>query len=529
MGFTFVQKSGKYEYIYEASSYRNEDGAPRNRRTPIGKIDPKTGRPVYKPAYIERMKSAGTPVTIDPQDVRYSIEEIKRSTIRDCGATHLLKMLAERDGLLQTLQESLPLLWREVFTLASFIATTGDPFAYCEEWTRNAETLPVGSMSSQRVSELLLAIEPADREMFFSSWCDFRSDREYLALDITSASSYSEMIDDVEWGYNRDGEDLPQVNICMLMGEQSLLPIYQTVFSGSLKDVSTLTTTLAGFGAITGGKPVLAVMDKGFFSKRNVDGMLSMDAMRFIVSVPFTSAFAKRQVESERKDIDTADKTIVVGGDSMRAVTKRRSWDRDHEVYAHICFNAKKAAGIREALYADVAVLKEEAILNPEKCLNSAEHRKYLNIRKAVKSESGYNVSIKEDVIASELKTSGWMLVISNDIAEARAAMRIYRSKDVVEKGFMMLKNSLGMGRLRVHDKERMQNKLFVGFVALILISEIHKTMNEKRLYRSMTMQQLIRTLSKLRVQEISGDRIMFPLTKAQREIFEAFDINPPM
>jgi hypothetical protein len=53
--------------------------------------------------------------------------------------------------------------------------------------------------------------------------------------------------------------------------------------------------------------------------------------------------------------------------------------------------------------------------------------------------------------------------------------------------------------------------------------------MSEKRLYRSMTMRQLVRTLSKLRVQEISGNRILFPLTKAQREIFEAFDIEPPM
>jgi transposase len=98
----------------------------------------------------------------------------------------------------------------------------------------------------------------------------------------------------------------------MLMGEQSMLPIYQTVFSGSLKDISTLTATLAGFDSVTSGKPVLAVMDKGFFSKRNTDAMLTREGMRFIASVPFTSALAKKQVESERKDIDTADKTDLI-------------------------------------------------------------------------------------------------------------------------------------------------------------------------------------------------------------------------
>lgn len=66
---------------------------------------------------------------------------------------------------------------------------------------------------------------------------------EYLALDITSESSYSELIEDVEWGYNRDHEQLPQVNLCMMVGETSRLPIHQTVYAGSHKDVRTLVTS----------------------------------------------------------------------------------------------------------------------------------------------------------------------------------------------------------------------------------------------------------------------------------------------
>jgi transposase len=76
--------------------------------------------------------------------------------------------------------------------------------------------------------------------------------------------------------------------------------------------------------------------------------------------------------------------------------------------------------------------------------------------------------------------------------------MRIYRAKDVVGKGFLRLKRNLDLGRLRVHFQDRMLNKVFVGFIALILLSEINKVMSEKSLYRTMTMQQLIRCLSKL-------------------------------
>jgi transposase len=530
MSYIFEQTIGKYRYVYEGTSFRDENGNVRTTRTPIGKVDPNTSQRIYKPEYIERMRAAGTPLTISSTQKQFSIDDIERSEIKECGMTHLLRCIAERDGLLETLQSCFPDIWAELFMLACFLIVTGDPFVYCEEWIKSAESLPVGSMSSQRVSELLAAIEQAERERFYAKWCSFRCEREYLALDITSTSSYSELIEDVEWGYNRDHEELPQINICLLMGEQSMLPIYQTVYNGSIRDVSTLEATLAEFRSVAGDRPILAVMDKGFYSKGNVEAMLGgQGEHRFIVSAPFTASFAKRQVDGERKDIDSLNKTIVVNGDSMRAITQRRAWNSRHEVYTHIYFNAKKAFGIREALYANITLLKEEAEANPARHCNSEEHTKYLNIRKSAHAPSGYTVSIREDVAEKEIRTSGWVVVISNDVADAKRAMQIYRAKDVVEKGFWRLKRNLDLGRLRVHSEHRMLNKVFVGFIALILLSELNKTMSEKKLYRTMTMQQLIRSLSKLKIIYVAGTRIMRPASKEQRSIFDAFNVTAPV
>jgi transposase len=528
MSFLFEQTVGKHTYIYECTSYRDDKGAPRNKRIPVGKVDSKTGKRVFKDSYLERMREAGTPIEPEEDEKLFSIADIKKSSIRECGMFHLLRHVAERDGLSQALSEAFPEIWKEIFILACFLVVTGDPFLYCEEWVRSTECISAGNMSSQRVSELLAAIKPECRESFYRAWCALRRDREYLALDITSSSSYSELIDDVEWGYNRDGEHLPQVNICMLMGEESMLPIYQTVFSGSVKDVSTLETMLAEFTFVTGDKPVLAVMDKGFYSKKNVDSMLGDETKKFIISVPFTSAFAKNQVESERKDIDSVSNTIFNNGDSLRAVTHVRSWGKERNIYTHVYFNARKASHLREALYANVARLKDEVESHPEKYAVSTVHKKYLSIRRSGKNDAGYTISIREDVVDKELRTSGWIVVISNDISDAKEAIRIYRAKDVVEKGFLRLKKSLDLGRLRIHSQDRMRNKVFVGFIALILMSELHRVMSEKSLYRSMTMRQMIRILSKLRTQTIGKTRIVYPVTKEQRIIFEAFNIDPP-
>jgi hypothetical protein len=529
MSYIIENKSGKYIYLYECESWR-EDGKVKGRRKPIGKIDPVTGERRFKPEYIERMRKVGTPVEIPSTEKRFSADDVRKSTILECGVFHLLRETSLRSGLLDALEEAFPRFWKEVFMLSAYLAANGEPFMHCADWIEGTESFPVGDLSSQRISELLAGIAPEAREYFYQVWCRRRLEDEYLALDITSVSSYSELVDDVEWGYNRDGEGLPQVNICLLMGENSRLPIYQTVYAGSLKDVTTLDTTIKKFDRITGGKPVLAVMDKGFFSKRNVDGLLSGERPRkFIIAVPFTSKFAKGQVDGERKDIDTVERTIRLGGETMRAVTKERAWGDGRKVYAHIYFAPRKALGRREDLFGYVSMLRDEAESDPAKHMGSAEHKKYLNIRKSRTSGSGYTVNVRGDEANAALGTQGWLVIISNDVTDAKKAIRIYRAKDVVEKGFLGLKCDLDLGRLRVHSQDRMQNKAFVGFVALIMLSHIHSVMMDNDMYGKMTMKTLLRTLAKHRVQNIDGERIVYPASKAQREIYKAFGIRPPM
>ncbi len=38
MSYEVIQKGGKYQYIYLGEGYRNENGQPRQKHKPIGKI-----------------------------------------------------------------------------------------------------------------------------------------------------------------------------------------------------------------------------------------------------------------------------------------------------------------------------------------------------------------------------------------------------------------------------------------------------------------------------------------------------------
>jgi hypothetical protein len=304
-------KVNGHVYLYESKSYRDKQGSPRNIRKFIGKIDSETGEPIYTATYLEQMNNTGKPI-INTNIKNYSINDIKHSQVKEFGATYLLKCIAEKIGLLNILQETFPDNWKQIFSIACFLISNDEPVMYCEDWIERVDNLSPVSISAPSISRLFKSINYEKRLKFFEKWSLYRQENEFLALDITSVSSYSELISDVEWGYNRDKEKLAQINLCLILGEKTKLPIFQTVYSGSLTDVSTLNTTLKLTEFLEISR-MLVVMDKGFYSQTNVDNLISNHTgYKFLLAMPFSSIFAKNQVEYVRKYIDQAKNTICI-------------------------------------------------------------------------------------------------------------------------------------------------------------------------------------------------------------------------
>jgi hypothetical protein len=535
MAYLSYMKVGKYIYIYEVSGYRDSNGKPRNKKHPVGKVDPETGQEIFKPDFIPKLTQYGKsmPAQDNGRKETFSIRDLKTSVIRDYGATYFLNCIAQQIGLKEVLSSSCGHLSGEILTLAHYLICSEDPFAYCAHWIEGTETEGGRSLSSQRISDLLHEITAAHRTDFFRMWSEYRQDREYLALDITSISSWSELIEDVEWGYNRDGEKLAQINLCMLMGETSGLPVFQTVYAGSLKDVSTLKTTIREASCYAKGKRLVLVMDKGFYSAKNVNLLLeSGEGYGFLAAVPFTAGFAKALVRGAREGIDTSENTLAVNQGAVRVVSRRIVWrkqgepDRGTLLTAHVYFNALKAAARKDALYAHVSTLLRQAEAGGVEGKLKEDIKKYLVVKK---SKAGDRYTINHGVIEKELEHAGWLVLITNRTKGGEEAIEYYRAKDVIEKGFLKLKHAIDLNRLRVHSQESMQNKVFVGFISLILLSHINRVMVRTKMYRDMSMKDVLLTLKKLRVQRIAGETILFPVTVEQRSIYNAFSIKLPV
>ena len=121
-------------------------------------------------------------------------------------------------------------------------------------------------LKSQNISNLLAKIGDSDIPYAFMGKIlrNLRTKRT-LVYDLTSFSSYSQLINLLEYGYNRDDFDLSQVNLSMIVDKEKGIPVMYDIYPGSIVDVTTLKNTIKKIEAY-GVENYTLAMDRGFFS-----------------------------------------------------------------------------------------------------------------------------------------------------------------------------------------------------------------------------------------------------------------------
>jgi transposase len=387
-------------------------------------------------------------------------------------------------------------------------------------------------MSSQRITDLLRSITDDKIIEFFQAWVKYRVEKEYIAYDITSISSYSELIELVELGYNRDKENLPQINLGMFFGETSKLPIFYNIFQGSIKDVKTLTNMLT-YTDILNITNVKYVMDKGFYSDSNITEMLKQKK-KFTIAVPFKNMKAIDAVAKVKDYIRIPENSVGYGEELIYGVTETLNWPieqsdgsiKEVKVYQHIFFDADKRNEIETRVIGKVNKQKAELELIDKLPKDISKYEKYFELKQL---KNKIKITVKNDVIEKELKHEGYLIIFSNDLKNIKDVLYTYRTKDVVEKAFDNLKNELDVKRLRVHTTSSLKGKVFIAFIALILNTYIFKILVDQKLASQFSTSDVIKELEKINKITFNNETtILTKITATQNKIFKAFKINAP-
>ena len=195
------------------------------------------------------------------------------------------------------------------------------------------------SFSSQWLSSFLERLSTKDSAMtsFYNSL--IVGEDESLIFDITSLSSASRNIDWLEWGYNRDGLDLPQVNLGLVLSLHRHLPLYFKLFPGSINDVVTLKNLVAEVKAF-GITKSLFILDRGFYSENNIKEM-SREKIDFIIPLPFSVNIGKGLVSETNADIENPANAKRFGGDIFY-VLESNVQIGGVNAYGYVLFNKKR-------------------------------------------------------------------------------------------------------------------------------------------------------------------------------------------
>lgn len=504
------QKDISYVY-YRTRVYRNAKGQPTNDTVLIGKKDHESGMLIPNNKYY---KFFG----VEPKEKSY--QEIVPNAILDYGNNYLLEYLLEKYDVNSTLKYAFPDIHKEIATLAKYMLCEGNVYYYCEDWCDKTYTGLSKAISSQKASELCKAIGLNKRRKFFKRWIYAREKEEYLAYDITSISSYSTGNDNVEWGYNRDEEALPQINMGMIFGEATKIPVYYNVYPGSIPDKSYLDYMLRDSEDI-GLKYSKFVMDKGFFTEHNLK-RLAKETLCFIVSVPNHQNIPKRLIaENARMQYDSRN-SLGSGKPYARCVTIT---DYGFRCNVHVFFDTMKFHDESATLLSNIERREQALSTMTAKPSEPQAYDKYFVFKE---NKKYFSFERNTTAINEAISAFGYFLILTTDFKlTSNEVLEIYRRKDVVEKCFDNLKNAIDMKRLRTHSTESSDGKIFIAFVSLILRSILENTIGEFNRNNNLTIEKVMKELSKIRVVHLSnGTSLLNPITKKQRSILENFGVT---
>lgn len=396
-------------------------------------------------------------------------------------------------------------------------------------------TQDMKNYSDSTVSDFLRTVSESQRQAFLDCWNADRNQREriYISYDSTNKNCEAGDISMVEYGAAKVDTGLPIFNYAIGYDVNNREPLIYEKYPGSINDVSQLqfmVEKVKGYGY----KNIGFILDRGYFSKENLNYM-DNNGFSFIIMVKgikeFVIELIRKNKGSFENDWGNQISEYGVYGKSIHTFvyasdTKKR--------YVHIYYSAGKAAGERAKLEESIQEMQSylKKYQDSDHEFGPAFHKYfYMHYNK----ETGHFVYGEPNlqVIRDELDLCGYFAIISSEKMGAAEAINLYKNRDASEKVFRADKSYLGNSCLRVASEEAASNKVFIGFIALIIRTRMYtalknqaKEMLKKPNY--LTVPAAIRELEKIEMtrQLDKVYRLDHAVTKTQQVILGAFNIE---
>jgi len=443
------------------------------------------------------------------------------------------KVLADT-GLLEILETILNKTDMEtVLTLAINKVINPQPMHAIHLWYEDtilSRTYPDAIIESRAISKFLKKIGMEKiRQQVFKKIIEKNNVGKVLLYDITSITSYSEFIQLLEYGYNRNADGLKQVNFALVVDKINNMPIVYEVYSGSVVDTNTIQEILKRLKSY-GIKESVLVIDRGFFSQTNINDIIKFDTdMDFIIPASLNTNTVCDSIENE--EIEKIQYLKQYNKKTMFAKPVAIKVG-EHILKGHLYLNPERAESEKANIYVklyDIKTKVEEKLKTEakelfENILNdiAKNYKKFFELKKETNS-----LEYNETVINQELLYCGKFILLNGKKDYSwEECLETYNKKICVEESFNLLKNDMESARLNMKCDEAFQGLFFIHFLALILKMKLHALLKGSKLNKKYTLNMMLMELHKIKKIELdNGEIIMTILTKSQKEILKALGL----
>lgn len=388
--------------------------------------------------------------------------------------------------------------------------------------------------SDSKISDFLRSITDDQSIGFLNDWNgnNKNKDRIYISYDSTNKNCQAGDIEMAEYGMPKTDIGAAVINYSIAYDVDNSMPLFYEEYPGSIVDVSQLRIMLnkaKGYGY----KNVGFILDRGYFSKENID---FMDACGydFVIMVKGMASFVNKLVLTHKgmfeEKRDCTIRSFHVYGMTVKDVLYATD---EKPRYFHIYYNPYKEASERDVI--------EEKMDRMAKFLDKQVGTKYEQSKKISYyydlyfAKDGCLVAYKEksEIVERELKSCGYFVIVTSKKMTAKEAIELYKSRDASEKLFRGDKSYLGNKSLRTYSDESAAAKIFIEFVALIVRSRIYTCLKKESekldsVPNYMTVPAAIRELEKIEM--IKGFdktyRMDHAVTATQKTILKAFGLT---
>jgi hypothetical protein len=540
-----TQRIHGIEYVYSETSFRVPGKTyPGHKRLYLGKMIDGTFVPNTTFLALSKEQQQATGLTSPPPPPATPEPPVHRRQERSTSPSVGTRLFCGEHLLTQTvyrtlsIEEDLEAVFgatraAAMLSIAQYLISEPDtPLYRFDRWARIRQHASGQPIASPRSSELFDSITEDEVQRFLKLRLSRGTGKGgWLAVDSTSISSYSQTLALVASGRNKDHDILDQINLLLVFDQEKDIPVFYRLLRGCIPDVSTMTHTLDELKGL-GCTGVSMVMDRGFYSEHNIGALLKMK-YRFTIGVGTSVGYVRKAIAEHRRSMqapasyDEARDVFFASVPVSFDVPVQGKTPIPSPAHLHVYYSKEREAAEVKVFLRRLRACKE-AIAAGTKDSQSVFAKTYFT---TVKNKRGQVISCTEkaDVIRSELDQCGFFALLTSETLPSSDILTIYRTKDRVEKAFNNLKDRLSLRRTGCSSETAFRGKVFVQFIALMILSHIQRVMKQDAMYTSYTFRELLDEVMPIEYVQYAGKKGQYgEITEKQAAILRRFNVPLP-